>query len=81
MFFPDPSIIVDFLFLVPKKCEQENNLDENLIEAGDPQGGHKPASITNNRTSSSHYQPALQSRYVNIIFIVQGISNLTAIIF
>ena len=67
---PDSSIIVHLLFLVPQKCEQKNDLDENLIEAGDPQGGHnrvEPASITNNRTSSSHYQTALQSRYVNII--------------
>ena len=56
---------------MPQKCEQENNLDENLIEAGDRQGGHKPASITNNRTSSSHYQTALQSRYVNITLIVK----------
>ena len=57
-----------------QKCEQENNLDENPIEAGDPQGGHnkvEPASITNNRTSSSHFQTALQSRYVNITIIVQ----------
>ena len=72
--FSDSSIIVDLLFLVPQKCEQENNLDENLIEKGDPQVGHKrvePASITNNRTSSSHYQTALQSRYVNIIHTVQ----------
>ena len=72
--FSDSSIIVDLLFLVPQKCEQEGNLDENLIEKGDPQVGHKrvePASITNNRTSSSHYQTALQSRYVNITIIVQ----------
>ena len=59
---------------MPQKCEQKNDLDENLIEPGDPQGGHKridPASITNNRTSASHYQTALQSRYVNIILIVK----------
>ena len=71
---PYSSIIVELLFLVPPKCEQEGNVDENLIEPGDPQGGHKRvelASITNNRTSSSHYQPALQSRYVNIIIIVK----------
>ena len=56
---------------MPQKCEQENNLDENFVETGDPQGGQKPPSITNNRTSSSHYQTALQSRYVNITIIVK----------
>ena len=69
--FPDSSIIVDLIFPVAQKCEQENNLDENLVETRDPQGGHKPASITNNRTSSSHYQTALQSRYVDFTLIVK----------
>ena len=71
---PESSIIVDLLFLVPQKCEQKNDLDENLIEAGDPQGGLKrteTASITNNRTAASHYQTALLSRHVNIILIVK----------
>ena len=71
---PDSSIDINLLFSVPQKCEQKSNLDENLIEAEDLQVCHKrvePASITNNRTSSSHYQTALQSRYDNITIIVK----------
>jgi hypothetical protein len=54
---------------VPQKCEEQENLVESRAEITQPpvvqkRGDTTPGVINNNRTSSTLYQTALQSRLV-----------------